>query len=279
MDQRRVQRGQGDRLDQHRHDPPLGRRGPGERRAQLRAAERGGEVGLGAHRQQPVRPLQRRGHAGHEVLTRRPVPHIQLDGVAGLLQLPGQPLRPPGVPTGVTDEEIGPPTAHAPALHPSPAVRETRRPDTAAVPSGAYTVASSAAQPRVPAQPAPARPGGRHDGRRVGPSARRCTRSAAATRVSARPPPKPSSDRWADVRTPAQRVISAAAQPQSLHRARPRHPRHDARRAGGHHLSRGGTAQVIANAILHRDYSIADDVHVRIFDNRIPGGEPWRPSG
>ena len=36
--------------------------------------------------------------------------------------------------------------------------------------------------------------------------------------------------------------------------------------------------EIIANAILHRDYSIADDVHVRIFDNRIqvesPGGLP-----
>ena len=30
--------------------------------------------------QQPVRRLQRRGHAGHEVLSGSPVPHIQLDG-------------------------------------------------------------------------------------------------------------------------------------------------------------------------------------------------------
>ncbi|HEY0186860.1 MAG TPA: ATP-binding protein [Cellulomonas sp.] len=36
--------------------------------------------------------------------------------------------------------------------------------------------------------------------------------------------------------------------------------------------------EIITNAILHRDYSIADDVHVRVFDNRIevesPGGLP-----
>jgi ATP-dependent DNA helicase RecG len=36
--------------------------------------------------------------------------------------------------------------------------------------------------------------------------------------------------------------------------------------------------EIITNAILHRDYSIADDVHVRIFDNRVevesPGGLP-----
>ena len=131
-DQRGVQRGQGDRLDEHRHDPPLGGAVPGERGAQLGAAERGGEVGLGAHRQQPVRGLQRRGHAGHEVLSRSPVPHSQLDGVPGLLQLPGQPLRPRGVAAGVADEEIGRPAAHAPALshhpryaRPSTAVEES----------------------------------------------------------------------------------------------------------------------------------------------------------
>ncbi|HZN77836.1 MAG TPA: ATP-binding protein [Micromonosporaceae bacterium] len=36
--------------------------------------------------------------------------------------------------------------------------------------------------------------------------------------------------------------------------------------------------EIITNAVLHRDYSIADDVHVRIFDNRVeiesPGGLP-----
>ncbi|WP_205351206.1 ATP-binding protein [Mycobacterium bourgelatii] len=36
--------------------------------------------------------------------------------------------------------------------------------------------------------------------------------------------------------------------------------------------------EIITNAVLHRDYSIADDIHVRIFDNRIevesPGGLP-----
>lgn len=36
--------------------------------------------------------------------------------------------------------------------------------------------------------------------------------------------------------------------------------------------------EIITNAVLHRDYSIADDIHVRIYDNRIevesPGGLP-----
>ncbi|MEJ7713741.1 MAG: ATP-binding protein [Pyrinomonadaceae bacterium] len=34
--------------------------------------------------------------------------------------------------------------------------------------------------------------------------------------------------------------------------------------------------EVITNAILHRDYSIADDVHVRIFDNRVEVESPGR---
>lgn len=36
--------------------------------------------------------------------------------------------------------------------------------------------------------------------------------------------------------------------------------------------------EIITNAVIHRDYSIPDDVHIRIFDNRIeiqsPGGLP-----
>lgn len=36
--------------------------------------------------------------------------------------------------------------------------------------------------------------------------------------------------------------------------------------------------EIITNAVLHRDYSISDDIHVRIFDNRVevesPGGLP-----
>ncbi len=34
--------------------------------------------------------------------------------------------------------------------------------------------------------------------------------------------------------------------------------------------------EIITNAVLHRDYSIADDVHVRIFDNRIEIESPGR---
>jgi ATP-dependent DNA helicase RecG len=34
--------------------------------------------------------------------------------------------------------------------------------------------------------------------------------------------------------------------------------------------------EVITNAVLHRDYSIADDVHVRIFDNRVEVASPGR---
>ena len=34
--------------------------------------------------------------------------------------------------------------------------------------------------------------------------------------------------------------------------------------------------EIITNAVLHRDYSIADDVHIRIFDNRIEVQSPGR---
>lgn len=34
--------------------------------------------------------------------------------------------------------------------------------------------------------------------------------------------------------------------------------------------------EIITNAVLHRDYSIADDIHVRIFDNRIEVASPGR---
>lgn len=34
--------------------------------------------------------------------------------------------------------------------------------------------------------------------------------------------------------------------------------------------------EIIANAVLHRDYSVADDVHIRIFDNRIEVQSPGR---
>jgi len=34
--------------------------------------------------------------------------------------------------------------------------------------------------------------------------------------------------------------------------------------------------EVITNAVLHRDYSIADDVHIRVFDNRIEVESPGR---
>lgn len=34
--------------------------------------------------------------------------------------------------------------------------------------------------------------------------------------------------------------------------------------------------EIITNALIHRDYSIADDVHIRIFDNRIEVQNPGR---
>lgn len=34
--------------------------------------------------------------------------------------------------------------------------------------------------------------------------------------------------------------------------------------------------EIITNAVLHRDYSIADDVHIRIFDNRVEVQSPGR---
>jgi ATP-dependent DNA helicase RecG len=37
--------------------------------------------------------------------------------------------------------------------------------------------------------------------------------------------------------------------------------------------------EIITNAVLHRDYSIADDIHVRIFENRIEVESPGRLPG
>lgn len=37
--------------------------------------------------------------------------------------------------------------------------------------------------------------------------------------------------------------------------------------------------EIIANAVLHRDYSIADHVHIRVFDNRIEVESPGRLAG
>jgi ATP-dependent DNA helicase RecG len=34
--------------------------------------------------------------------------------------------------------------------------------------------------------------------------------------------------------------------------------------------------EIIANAVIHRDYSIADDIHIRIFDNRVEVQSPGR---
>jgi ATP-dependent DNA helicase RecG len=52
------------------------------------------------------------------------------------------------------------------------------------------------------------------------------------------------------------------------------------------HLGKGGLQdikyppetlhEIITNAVIHRDYSIADDIHVRIFDNRIEVQSPGR---
>ncbi len=37
--------------------------------------------------------------------------------------------------------------------------------------------------------------------------------------------------------------------------------------------------EILTNAVLHRDYSIADDIHVRIFENRIEVLSPGRLPG
>lgn len=37
--------------------------------------------------------------------------------------------------------------------------------------------------------------------------------------------------------------------------------------------------EIVTNAVLHRDYSVADDVHVRIFDNRIEVESPGKLAG
>ena len=37
--------------------------------------------------------------------------------------------------------------------------------------------------------------------------------------------------------------------------------------------------EIITNALIHRDYGVADDVHIRIFDNRIEVESPGRLAG
>ena len=37
--------------------------------------------------------------------------------------------------------------------------------------------------------------------------------------------------------------------------------------------------EITTNAVLHRDYSVADDIHIRIFDNRIEVESPGRLPG
>jgi hypothetical protein len=56
----------------------------------------------------PSRPVK--------IPARRPVPHIQFDGVPCLGQYPGHPLRPRPVRTGMTDEKISPLPAHTPSI-------------------------------------------------------------------------------------------------------------------------------------------------------------------
>jgi ATP-dependent DNA helicase RecG len=34
--------------------------------------------------------------------------------------------------------------------------------------------------------------------------------------------------------------------------------------------------EIITNAVLHRDYSVADDIHIRVFDNRVEVESPGR---
>ena len=34
--------------------------------------------------------------------------------------------------------------------------------------------------------------------------------------------------------------------------------------------------EIITNAVIHRDYSVADDIHIRIFDNRVEVQSPGR---
>jgi hypothetical protein len=64
------------------------------------------EIRRREQRHHPVTPLQRITHRRHEIPARRPVPHIQLDHVPRLGQLPGHPLRPRPVSTGMTDEKV-----------------------------------------------------------------------------------------------------------------------------------------------------------------------------
>jgi hypothetical protein len=65
-----------------------------------------GEVRRRQQRDHPVGRVHRGVHPGDEVVPGRPVPGVQLHRAPGLPQMPGHPLSPPTVRTGVADEEV-----------------------------------------------------------------------------------------------------------------------------------------------------------------------------
>ena len=105
-------------LHSHRHQPGLlGTQHVQHRgRPFLRGVPVPVEIRGREQRHHPVAPLQRITHRQHEVPPGRPVPHIQLNRVPGIGQLPGHPLRPRPVRTGMTDEEISAIPHHATSI-------------------------------------------------------------------------------------------------------------------------------------------------------------------
>ena len=84
--------------------PPARRRRP-----LLRGIPESLEIRLREQCDHPVERSSASLIASHEILARCPVPRIQLDGVTGLYQLPGHPLRPcpvPAVLAGLEDESL-----------------------------------------------------------------------------------------------------------------------------------------------------------------------------
>ncbi len=70
----------------------------------------GSKVGSGEQRDHPA-VRERLVRLADEVLAHRPVPVVQFDRVAGLHQLPADPLGPGAVGAGVADEAVDPPRA------------------------------------------------------------------------------------------------------------------------------------------------------------------------
>jgi hypothetical protein len=113
-------------LDAHRQQPPRMLGVVQERPGPLVGGIGRGQVGLRQQRDGAVGLLQRLTHPLDEVVAWGKVPGLQHGGVAVVLQLPGDPLRPGPVAAGVGDEEVLLLVAR-PCHCPSPCARLTNR--------------------------------------------------------------------------------------------------------------------------------------------------------